>query len=468
MQLLRRLFASIAGRTKAPPALPAETALRAFGLLRQGDTEGAAAVLAPLRAAASPHIDVLFVSALIHKARGQRAAAVNLLRQCVALRETFGAAWGELGTVLAASGDVEGALTALERAASLEPASAAIQQNLGYMRYRVRDVSGGIEALTTALELDPQLGDAQFNLAEALLAAGDFERGWAQYESRAHLPAAMQRVALPRWRFEPGARIAVVAEQGFGDVILFARLLPRLRSLAASVSVFSYPRLVPLFEQAQLADEVRPLADIAQATLERYDSYVPFMSLAHVTALRPEDIDPAPYLGARPVDLETWRTRVGPPDGSLRVGLVWAGNPAHDLDFDRSIPLASLATIFGVEGISIYSLQVGATPDAHPGLPMIDLTAHLTDVGQTAALLKQLDLVIAVDTLIAHLAGALGVPLWLLCPLRADWRWEIDGAPSPWYRSVRIFRPKITAQWSPVIAELTEALRAHAAQTRAQ
>jgi hypothetical protein len=278
----------------------------------------------------------------------------------------------------------------------------------------------------------------------------------------------MQRVGLPRWRGEPGARVVVVAEQGFGDVILFARLLPRLRALAASVCVFAYARLVPLFERAQLADEVRSLADIDQATPERYDSYVPFMSLAYVTALRPHEIDPAPYLDARAEDALAWRSRVGAPDGTLKVGLAWAGNPAHDLDFDRSIALASLGPLFRVPGVSFYSLQLGADLSGHPELPMIDLTAHFTDVAQTAALVKQLDLVIAVDTLIAHLSGALGVPLWLLCPLRADWRWAIGDKPSPWYRSVRIFRPEVTAQWSPVIEALAEALRIHAAEKRAR
>jgi tetratricopeptide (TPR) repeat protein len=463
MQFLRRLFASTARRPAASPETAAQTALRAFGLLQQGDSVSAAAALAPLLSASTPNADVLFVAALIHKSHGEHAAAAHLLRQTVELRDELGAAWSELGSALAWIGDVESAAAALERAATLEPGAAAIHQNLGYMRYRLRDVSGAIDALTTALALDPGLNDAQFNLAEALLAAGDFERGWAHYETRAHLDAAMQRVGLPRWRGEPGARLAVVAEQGFGDVILFARLLPRLRSMAASVCVFTYARLVPLFEGAQLADDVRSLADIDQATPERYDGYVPFMSLAHVTALRPHEIDPAPYLDARPDDAPTWRTRVGPRDGSLKVGLVWAGNPAHPLDFDRSIPLASLAPLFGVPGVTMYSLQVGADVSAHPELPMIDLTSHFTDAAQTAALLKQLDLVIAVDTLVAHLAGALGVPLWLLCPLRADWRWEIDGKVSPWYRSARIFRPQVTAQWSAVIEALTAALRAHAA-----
>jgi tetratricopeptide (TPR) repeat protein len=466
MQFLRRLFASAARRTPASPETAAQTALRAFALLQQGDSESAAAALAPGLSAATPDADVLFVAALIHKSNGEHAAAVNLLRQTVALRDELGAAWGELGAALTALGDAEAAVAALERAAALEPGSAAIHQNLGYMRYRVRDVSGAIDALTTALALDPGLRDAQFNLAEALLASGDFERGWAHYETRGHLEAAMQRVGLPRWRGEPGTRLAVVAEQGFGDVILFARLLPRLRRCAASVCVFTYARLVPLFEDAQLADQVLSLADIDQATPERYDSYVPFMSLAHVTALRAHEIDPAPYLDARPDDAQTWRARVGPPDGSLKVGLAWAGNPAHALDFDRSIPLASLAPLFGVPRVTIYSLQLGADLGAHPELPMIDLTAHLTDAAQTAALLKQLDLVIAVDTLVAHLAGALGVPLWLLCPLRADWRWEIDGTASPWYRAARIFRPQVTAQWSPVIETLTAALRARAAAER--
>jgi tetratricopeptide (TPR) repeat protein len=455
MQLLRRLARTLA--RAFGPADPAELAVKAFQLLQKGDRYRAARLLAPELKRPSPHADVLFVQGLLHKARAEHATAAPWFRKAAESREGFGAAWNELATALTACGHVEGAVEALARAAALQPRSAGILQNLGRMRYRARDVRGAIDTLEAALAIEPDLAEAHFNLAEALLATGDFERGWSEYEWRPQL-AKLEHVALPRWNATGGGRVAVIAEQGLGDVILAVRLLPRLKPHASHVTVFVQPALVRLIQAARLADDVRSLSEIASVTAERYDAYLPMMSLARVTGLRADEIARAPYLHALREDVQTWRERAGAPDGSLRVGVVSAGNPSHDLDYDRSIPVSRFSALSEIPGVVLYSLQLDANAGAAPAFPMIDFTSSLSDLAHTAALVQQLDVVVAVDTAVAHLAGALGVPVWVLCPYRADWRWEIDGRASPWYGRARIFRPAATAQWDPVIAQVGAAL----------
>jgi tetratricopeptide (TPR) repeat protein len=439
----------------------AQIALAAYGRLAGGDAAGAAGLIAPLLAQEAGHADVFMVQGLVEKSAGELDAAAACLRKAVALRPDFGAAWAELGAVLAASGQLEEALSAQERAAALEPQSAQIRQNLGMTRYRLRDVSGAVEALEEALALDPELTEARFDLAEALLVQGDFERGWAAYEHRPQLAAAMAKVTMPRWTPQPMAkRVAVIAEQGLGDVVMFARLLPRLRALADEIEVFTQPTLVRLFRDSGLAHDVRVLDELAAVEPGRYDGYLPFMSLARAIELRLPGLDADTlYLRPSAALIETWRTRVRAVDTpGLRVGLAWGGNPGHRRDDDRSIPVAQLAALAGIEGVQLYRLQLGRPDLGAPEFPIVDLTPHIEDLADSAALMHALDLVISVDTAVAHVAGALGRPVWVLCPLRADWRWQIDGRDAPWYASARVFRPDRTAEWRPVIADVAEAL----------
>jgi tetratricopeptide (TPR) repeat protein len=452
-------------RRPAPRSVTAEeaaqAAMAAYSRLMAGDPAGAASLIAPLLAREPGHADVFMVQGLVHKSAGELDAAAVCLRRAVALRDDFGAAWAELGAILAAWGRLEEALSAQERAVALEPASAQIRQNLGMTRYRLRDVPGAIEALEKALALDPGLSEARFDLAEALLVQGDFERGWAAYEHRPQLTAAMASVTVPRWTPRAAAkRVAVVAEQGLGDVLMFARLLPRLRTLADEIDVFAQAALVRLFRDSGLAHEVRALDELAAVEPGRYDGYLPFMSLAQAVELRLPQLDAGtPYLRPGAVLVEAWRSRVGPRDpGVLRVGLAWGGNPGHRRDDDRSIPVTQLTALAGIEGIELYSLQLARPDLGAPEFPIVDLTRHIEDLADTAALMHALDLVISVDTAVAHLAGALGRPVWVLCPLRADWRWQIDGRDAPWYASARVFRPERTAEWRPVIASVAEAL----------
>ena len=185
------------------------------------------------------------------------------------------------------------------------------------------------------------------------------------------------------------------------------------------------------------------------------------MSLAHEMGLTPEQLEPnRSYLRTSTELADEWGSRLGnrARGAQLRVGLAWGGNPAHRRDSDRSIPVEAFAALSRIEGVSLYRLQVGRPDLGEPEYPIDDPTGHLSDFADTAALVNQLDLVISVDSAVAHLAGALGKPVWVLCPLRADWRWEIDGRQSPWYATARIFRPLRTADWSPVIDQVRSAL----------
>lgn len=462
-RVLARLFK--AGRGKVPVADPARLALEAYSALSRGDIGGAQALLSPLRAHSPPDADVLFVQGLIHAARRELEPAASSFKEAIRLREDFGAAWTQLGLVLRDANAMEDALHAFESAAALQPGTPEIHQHLGITRYQSRDVAGAIAASSAALALRADMNEARFVLAEALLAAGDFERGWAEYEHRPHLDAAMSGVRAPRWDGSPLARLAVVAEQGLGDVLMFARLLPRLREYARSIGVFVQPSLVELMRESQLADEARSVDEIGAT--HSYDAYVPLMSLPHTLALRPDDLGAnTPYLGVARARLSAWREKAGTRDGALRVGLAWGGNASHARDSDRSIPAAALAPLSDVRAVSFYSLQVGRADLGRPPFAYIDYTHDLRNMADSAALIDGLDLVISVDSAIAHLTGALDRPVWVLCPYRADWRWEIDGRKSPWYSSARVFRPERTAQWTPVIARVAEALAGAALRPR--
>lgn len=451
------------GKPRGAPEGPdpeASAAMSAYAHLDRGDIAQAEATLQPFVARPSQSADVLLVRGMIHKARGERAQAAACFREAAGLRDGFAAAWTQLGSVLRAANDLEEALVAFERAAAIQPPSSSLHHNIGVTRYQLRDVAGATESLETALKLDPGMIPARFALAEAYLAVGDFERGWAEYEHRPHLDSVLARAPIPRWQTgSPLGRIAVIAEQGLGDILMFARFLPRLRDAARSVGVFVQEPLLDLVRESGLAHDVRSVYD-ADA-IEEYDACVPFMSLARMLAIRPQDVDATtPYVAAGAQRLDAWRNRVGARDGRLRVGLAWAGNASHARDSDRSIAPSALAPLAGVEGVAFYSLQVGRPDLGHPPFPVIDLTAQLAGLADTAALIAQLDLVISVDTVIAHLAGGLGHAAWVLCPHRADWRWEIAGRESPWYRSTEVFRPARTAEWAPVIARVSGRLAA--------
>jgi hypothetical protein len=292
------------------------------------------------------------------------------------------------------------------------------------------------------------------------LSLGDFTAGWAEYEHRWHLPqVARLAVEAPMWAGEPldGKTILLDAEQGFGDTIQFLRYVPLVAARGGRIVLRLQRSLVRL--AASLPGELTIVTPGNR--LGAFDLWCPLLSLPRVFGTRLEST-PAnvPYLGVRPALLDRWRRRLGGLAG-LRVGIAWAGDPRHVNDFRRSIAFASWVPLLAVPGVSWVSLQLGPTAGAVATLAptrVLDLSAELTDFAETAGAIANLDLVIAADTAVVHLAGAIGAPVWTLLPFTPDWRWLLNREDSPWYPTMRLLRQPAPGEWDAVIAQTAERL----------
>ena len=314
--------------------------------------------------------------------------------------------------------------------------------------------------------LDPADAEADWNIALLHLLAGNFEAGWAGREVRWKLPnlpigriASSQPVWLGRESVE-SKTILIHADEGLGDTIQFARYVPMVAARGARVILVIQKALHPLLAELPGVSECIPMV---KGDLPAFDMYCPLSSLplAFGTTLQTIPVAQS-YLPTAPAAcLRAWEDRLGPRD-RLRIGLVWSGNPKHKNDHNRSLPLRDLSPLLDLDATFI-SLQKEPRPDDKATLlertGIVDLTEHLTDFVETAALVSGLDLVITVDTSVAHLAGALGCPTWILLPYTPDYRWLLDRDDSPWYPTVRLFRQTASRDYATVIervrAELT-------------
>jgi hypothetical protein len=300
---------------------------------------------------------------------------------------------------------------------------------------------------------------AHWNRGLARLAAGDYARGWEGYEWRwrvADLKLKERTFACPRWQGEPlaGRTILVHSEQGLGDTLMFARYLPLVAVRGGRIVLECQAALTRLLEALSCVAQVVAQGD----PLPEVDCQVPLLSLAGLIGTRLGSIpDETPYLPT-----QTWSNRVPvlPPGKGLRVGLVWGGAAKPTLK--RSIPLSMFAPLFAIPGITWYSLQMGEHAiqlmDLPEGRKPHNLAPLIRDFADTAALVGQLDLVISIDTSVAHLAGGLGTDLWVMLMASPDWRWVSGDSDSPWYPSARLFRQPRPGDWASVVEEVRRAL----------
>jgi Flp pilus assembly protein TadD len=393
-----------------------------------------------------------------------------------------------LGNLLARTDRAEEAEALYRQALQRDPGSAMAHTNLGVLCFDLGRLDEAEACFRAALALRPEASSARLNLGQLLLTRGDFAEGWAQWDRRydVYTPGALP--AFPRdtgrarrWRGEPlaGQRLLVWPEQGHGDQVQFARCLAPLKALGPGwLTLACSAPLRPLLQRVAGPDEVIAL-DQGVAALQSHDLWVPLLGLPHLLGHHldsdPVRTDPAPdlpvppYLHTDPVRAAQWAARVaafGAPamPAALRVGLVWRGHALHDNDADRSLPgLQPLAPLWSVPGVQWISLQKGAGEDQAQSPPLAQPLSHLgsdiADFADTAALLQQLDLLISVDTAAAHVAGALGMPCWVLLPARrCDWRWLRGRDDSPWYPSVRLFRQATRGDWATPVAAMREAL----------
>jgi Flp pilus assembly protein TadD len=387
-------------------------------------------------------------------------AAVRLRPDHANARANLGAALGQLDRH-------EEAVATCRAAIRMRPDNANAHANLGVALRRLGRLEGAMASLREAIRLEPGHINARTGLAMTLLSLGRLAEGFAEYEHRlaprpAHIPGP------PAWRGETleGRTILLHAEQGIGDTIQFVRYLPEIARRGAGRVLLAAP---PLFARL-LAGLPYLDALVHPEEREKLRAHVhcALLSLPHALGTTIETIPaPVPYLRAEPAALLRWRERLGGIPGP-RIGVVWAGNPKHHNDRNRSIPPELLAPLLRVQGVSWLSLQLGANAARPADLArqgtLLDLAPELTDLAETAAAIMHLDLVVAVDTAVAHLAGALGRPTWVMLPFVPDWRWLLGREDSPWYPTMRLFRQRCAGDWDGVVARVAAALEARAKQ----
>jgi tetratricopeptide (TPR) repeat protein len=394
--------------------------------------------------------------------------ALDYFSSSLVAEPTYAPALLNRGVSLYQLGRLPQALENFDRALVLEPCNVKALYNRANILHELRRFDECLAAFAATLNLAPDYAEAQWNEGLTRLLLGDFERGWQQYEWRWKTESQRHQrrdFVQPLWLGGvslAGKTILVHAEQGFGDTFQFVRYLPKLAALGADVVIEVKPSLRTILSRTNGVGRI-----VAQGEpLPHFDVHCPVMSLplAFKTTLDtiPADV---PYLKVPADRLEKW-SRSSPPQG-FRIALAWAGSATHKQDHLRSIPLNELtAMIAGAEEVEWVSVQRelrAGDAELLDKLPnMRRLGEELEDFADTAAVLSNADLVITVDTAVAHLAGALGRPVWLLVQYSPDFRWLLDREDSPWYPTLRIFRQRQFHDWSDVIARVAEALKSFA------
>lgn len=482
-------------------------ALEGLGYIaaKQGEHQRAADYLIRAVEALDASPDQLQLAAHVCQLADRHADAAALYERCLARLPDHGPSMHGAALSLAKLGENERALQYFERLTTRHPQLAEVHYNKGNLlgvmgRYddemaaygkaiarkpdfvrayvnlgvALRDQHRFDEALLQfkkALAIDPNDAGARTNRAQTNLLLGEFEHGWREYEWRwrdgtdshgfdaAQLWTGAQALA--------GKTVLVHHEQGFGDTLQFVRFTDRLSAAGARVVLRVQNALLPLLQAypgvAEVVGEDTPLPP--------FDYHIPLMSLAFALKVRAADLaapehSPQPYLGADPVRVAQWERLFSSSARRPRVGVVWSGSRGHLNDRNRSIPLAQLATLFDANA-EFVSLQKDVRDDDRVHFGELvqrgilrDVAKRLENFADTAALISQLDLVIAVDTAVAHLAASLGKPVWIALPFTPDWRWQMNRCDSPWYASVRLFRQSARGDWLNVVRELRDALAA--------
>lgn len=400
------------------------------------------------------------------------AEALIAADQALALDPRYAQAHNVRGVCLYDLRRLDEAMASFDCAIALDPRNATAHSNRGLALYELRRLDEAMASYDAALALQPDLADAQHNQAMCRLMLGQPQAGWAQYEWRwrtDELRAERRDTGAPPWRGQTslaGQTILLWAEQGLGDTLQFCRYVPDVAALGARVVLEVQPGLERL--AARLGGVAQVVARGQPAP--PHDVQIPLMSLPFALGLEPDGRQGA-YLRPDPADVAAWNERLAGA-GGMRVGLCWAGGArpgqfvAHNTDKRRSLRLMQFAPLGRIQGLTVYSLQKGPPAGelaelregGWSGPDIIDLTAEFGDFADTAAFVANLDLVITCDTAVAHLAGGLGKPVWILNRFDGCWRWLADRSDSAWYPTARLFRQPVPGDWASVIAQVAHEL----------
>lgn len=409
-----------------------------------------ALLLKPDAPAIHNHLGVILLD------RNKPEAAEAAFRTALSHDLTHVDAYTNLSCLYLTRGQLEEALSHSRKAVGLAPQSTVAWTNLGNSLKAIGFDEEAHKAYARAVDLSPQHPLGHWNLAISLLTRGQLTEGWQEYEWGAAAGARTRfSNQLPLWRGEDlrGRRLLLRVEQGLGDTIQFVRFALRLQAKDVHLTLECQPALLDLLQGTTGIERVVPQVNELPGDAFGCDLYIPLMSLPFVLNIGLADLPgEIPYLGVPAERSDEWRRRLGERKG-LRVGLVCAGNPLHRNDRQRSCQLQDLGPILAAPGIEFISLQMGANRD---GLPesVRDIAPGIRNFADTAAAIENLDLLITVDTAVAHLAGALGRPAWVMLAHDADWRWLRNREDTPWYPTLSLYRQKVPGQWLPVAEQI--------------
>ena len=454
----------------------------------------AAAIYEQLSVEQPDEPDLCHTLGLVYLEQGRLDDAIQQLNHCITKKPDNPKFYRSIGDALQACGYLREALSAYQRACTINPENTDALVNMGNVLHSLNRLPEALDAFgevidrepqnlialnnigktyqdrgelqkaigfyNQCIQIEPSYAEARFNRALALLTLGDYQQGWAEYEWRFRRRNANRvyphRLRTPRWQGESyqGRRLLVHCEQGLGDVLQFARYLPLVQQLGGTLILEVQRSLLPLFQSMDCIDALIAFST-QQGPSISHDCHIPLLSLAGLFNTTAENVPGSiPYLQADSNHSAQWQGKMDTED--YKIGFVWA---TSGLDSRRDIPLEHCRSWFKIPGVRFFSLQKGASiHQLAPDLNITDLGNQLSDFRDTAAVVANLDLIISVDTAVAHLAGAMGKPIWVLLPFGADWRWPPDRSTTPWYPTATLFRQDQPGSWRKVQTDVYEAL----------
>ncbi|MGO9818015.1 MAG: tetratricopeptide repeat protein [Acidocella sp.] len=446
--------------------IPLSEALEKLARLEQENKLAEADDLANRMLAAMPeHPHILHLAGIVAYRNGRVEQALERMEKAEAISPDMALYPRNMCEVYRGAGRLDDALRAGKRAVELAPNDSRAYFNLALIHYERLELDESVRLSEQAIALDPDYAEAHFEKAEALLLAGKMQEGWESYEWRFKLKQAegmLPKTDKPQWDGKPLApgKLLIIGDQGFGDCIQFGRLIPWAALLCPQPVLACSGELTPLLRQIPgIGKMVTRWEDAGD-----YEAYIPLSGLPRLAGIGTDNVPPAGYLKPAPELVREWSEKLDRlvPKGKKRIALVWAGRPTHKNDKKRSLKLVQFAPLFAREDIAIITVQKGDSIAQVGGYyaraPLVNLGPEIGDFLDTMAILQSVDRLVTIDTSVAHVAGASGVPASLVLPFAPDWRWLLNREDSPWYPSIRIFRQQRPYDWTGVIERVAAEL----------
>jgi Tfp pilus assembly protein PilF len=446
--------------------IPLSEALSKLSQLEQSGKLAEADDLANRMIDAMPeHPHILHLAGIVAYRNGRIAQAIERMEKSRALAPEVALYPRNMCEVYRGAGRLDDAERCGRLAVELAPQDSRAYFNLALILYEQLKLDEAVEVADQALVLDPEFAEAHFEKAESLLLAGRMAPGWESYEWRFKLKQAegmLPKTDKPQWEgqpLEPG-KLLIIGDQGFGDCIQFGRLIPW------AVERCPAPVLACSGELTTILRQIPGIGKIVSRWEDTgdYEAYIPLSGLPRLAGIGTDNVPAANYLSPSPALVAQWAEKIFRlvPANRKRVGLVWAGRPTHKNDRKRTMKLAQFAPLFARPDLAILTVQKGPQIEQvgtyFGPAPLINLGPEIADFADTMAILQSVDVLVTIDTSVAHIAGACGVKTFLVLPYAPDWRWLLNRDDTPWYPSLKLFRQEKPYDWAGVVERVAAAI----------